>query len=164
MTTNQMTTTTCLATEYGAYGPYQVGIEYTVDADLVHHAVRRPVARRYAIGYGLTPDGVGQAIERISHDGVMSEWRIRRTGAARLEVVERISNPPLLSLPDEEHGNVWGDAVDVVTDEPVRYIWCGREIGEDEARRAIAAFTAAHPNEQRGGGVDVVQPIVRGEW
>lgn len=52
----------------------------------------------------------------------MSEWRIGgwrnrdRDGSQRpdpMRVCERPMYPPHLNLPDEEHGYVWGDPIDL---------------------------------------------------
>lgn len=147
MSQNNITTTICTATEYGSDGPYQIGIEYTVGDDRVHHVIRRPIVQQTFVGYGLTPDGVGQAIERVSHDGAMSEWRYCRAGGVA-EVTEQPSNPPLLNLPDEEHGHVWGEPIDITSSESVRYFWCGREVPEDEAIEASLAYADSRPGSQ----------------
>lgn len=96
-------------TEYGANGRYRIGVEYSVDDAGVHHVVRRPV-----------PPAVR------THDGPdqLSEWRVIRSGEVEVRVMVPPLSRPRLNLPDEEHGYVWGDPIDMPSTDPLAGIWC----------------------------------------
>lgn len=136
-----METKIATATMYGRNGTYETGIEYATDAEHVHHRVRRPLPTRTVLGYGLV-GGVGLVVTRCAHDGAMSEWRSSGWGDhTKLRVVERPLNPPYIgTLPNEEHGAVWGDPIDVPSAEPDRILIGDREVSEAEAQAAIAAY------------------------
>jgi hypothetical protein len=73
----------CSTTENGQYGLYKIGVEYCKVLG-VHHIVKRP----QHCGTGET------------------EWRILENGEW-VPILEP-RNPPLVGLPDEEHGHTWG--------------------------------------------------------
>jgi hypothetical protein len=131
------------ATEYGANGPYSVGIEYTVGSDSVHREIRRPLRRERFIGYGLI-DGVGQAVMAVSHDGAMSAWRVRLLSSECRVVEQPHGNPPYLNLPDEEHGNRWGGALEIPSKEPTRYTVAGQDIEVSAAKGALTSYNKTH--------------------
>ena len=145
------------STLHGAHGAWEAGAEYLVDAEYIVHYVRRPMRVEAFVGYGLF-DGVGKAILRVSHDGAMSQWRVRSpayTGAIR--VADHLPPGYLnLNLPDEEHGWTWGDDIDVPSDEPVRWTVGGREISEGAMHAALAAYAAI----QHGTAPDLAREIV----
>lgn len=125
---------------HGAYDAWEAGAEYVVDGSDVHHFVRRPLRIEAFAGYGLV-GGVGQAIMRVSHDGPMSQWRVVASPNSHMRVIAELPHScGNLNLPDEEHGVVWGDDIDVPSDEPARWTVAGREISEDAMRAALAAY------------------------
>jgi len=133
----------CYATEHGANGPYLVGIEYAV-VDGVHHVIRRPVRRRRWVAYAVI-DGVETTVSAWSHVGAMSEWRCAdHDGTARV-VVDPPMSSGCLNLPDEEHGNTWGDPIDVPSTESIRYMGGGGDLDEATVRAGIAAYVASVP-------------------
>jgi hypothetical protein len=142
-----MDTQTQTTTEHGTNGTYRTGIEYTVDAQHVHHEVRRPIERRIFLGYGADTGDVGLAIIMIDHRGPLTEWRSSGWGDhSQMRPVLRPMSPPYLNLPDEEHGCVWGDPIDVPSTEPARFLFRDREITAQEAEALLCAYRAAQPD------------------
>lgn len=158
METQTTATQTAATVQYGDGTHYEYGVEYAVDADRIHHVVRRPLRWECFLGYGYpagaeATGGNRRPIVRIGHDGPMTEWRYRGASRSRplsgpYEVIERPTNAPMIpTLPDEEHGAVWGDPIDIdiASREPVRYRLGPVEVTETEAREAMARYSAAHP-------------------
>lgn len=131
------------ATEYGASGPYKVGVEYTVDAAGVHHTVMRPEYVERFVGYGLF-DGQALAITAAGHYGPMSAWRMIGSGETEVRVIAQPSNAPRLNLPDEEHGHAWGDSIDIPSADPVVCSVAGRVIDTGAVLMALADHVSHH--------------------
>lgn len=126
-------------TEYGAYGPYKVGVEYTVDAAGVHHTVKRPEYVERFVGYGVF-DGQVLAVTAAGHYGPLSAWRMIGSDETEIRVIAQPSNAPRLNLPDEEHGHTWGDPVvaDLPSTDSVKCLVAGRVIDVGAALMALA--------------------------
>jgi hypothetical protein len=124
------------AAEYGSYGAYETGYEYATISG-VYHPVLRPLRVETFLGYALDGD-TGMAVTKISYDGAMSEWRYRNASEER--VIARPAHPPLLNLPDEDHGHSWGDPVRIQSDEPTRWFHVGKELSAAAAAAAMAEY------------------------
>jgi len=135
-----------VATMNGQYGNWLLGIEFCRDSDGTYHAVRRPVRQETFVGYGLTSDAaaVAVAITRISHDGDMTEWRStsgRPPEWDNLAPCVKPLTPPFLSLPSDEHGDTWGDPVDIKSKITDHFsIGDDREISAAEAATCLANY------------------------
>ena len=131
----------------GRDGHWLLGIEFCRDSDGTYHAVRRPIRQEMFVGYGLTSEtaaAVAVAITRISHDGEMTEWRStagRAPDFDNLAPCARPLNPPFLNLPSDEHGDTWGDPVDIKSNITDRFsIGSDREISAAESATYLANY------------------------
>ncbi len=93
----EIETRLCTATMHGAYGKWEIGVEYAVGDNGVYHLVRRPV-------------------NPLDHSPVATEWRVREHNSTEFIPVAAPTSPPLLNLPDEGHGYKWGDPIYIHSD------------------------------------------------